>query len=565
MSEITRSPFNINLKWNKGSHWSSASGTHLQCLAKGFAFKDGIHYSQEKLASLFIQILSDIPEAECTDRILALLSELNGTFAVVLRHNQWLFATVDRVRSTPLFYGLRSDEIHLSDDADCIKVQVGDAMPNPVSIKEFMLTGYVTGSDTLFPNIKQLQAGECLWCKIVSGRLQVTTHRYYRWLHGDYFEATKEELCEAMDRMHLRVFERLLRSVNGRTIVVPLSGGYDSRLIVTMLKRLEYENTIVFSYGHPDNKESMTSKAIAASLGFQWEFVPYSKELWHKWYRTEDWAHYFPYSHRYCSLPHLQDWPAVWALNQECRIPENSIFVPGHSADMPAGSRSVSLPELYEQQPFAEDLVIDAIVRLHYSLSDWPKEDDESYHILRTKIRCTLGNLRDYPDNASAFEYWDTAERQAKFIINSVRVYEFWDHGWALPFWDNEFLDFWSRVPLNYRRRKTLYNTYVRSLTSKFGCNASTHGHLKPWPRYILLNFIKGSKRTLGKSSLQMTTKTISQSARAIRDYFNHPLQWYGILAFKDYIQVRPTPQSINSLLLYLYLNQKPHPFPKLS
>jgi hypothetical protein len=53
------------------------------------------------------------------------------------------------------------------------------------------------------------------------------------------------------------------------------------------------------------------------------------------------------------------------------------------------------------------------------------------------------------------------SERQAKFICNSVRVYDFFGYDWRLPLFDLELLDFWSRIPVEMRVRRRLYFEYV--------------------------------------------------------------------------------------------------------
>ena len=68
---------------------------------------------------------------------------------------------------------------------------------------------------------------------------------------------------------------------------------------------------------------------------------------------------------------------------------------------------------------------------------------------------------------ADIFKKWDWQERQAKFIVNSVRVYEYWGYNWWLPFWDNDFMYFWQKIPLIYRKNKLLYNDYVDFLYKK--------------------------------------------------------------------------------------------------
>jgi asparagine synthase (glutamine-hydrolysing) len=64
------------------------------------------------------------------------------------------------------------------------------------------------------------------------------------------------------DRTLVNAFSRLVKSTSqqGKTLVVPLSGGLDSRIIVAKLKRLGANDVICVSYGRKGCRESEIAK-----------------------------------------------------------------------------------------------------------------------------------------------------------------------------------------------------------------------------------------------------------------------------------------------------------------
>src|SRR5690606_13164563 len=81
---------------------------------------------------------------------------------------------------------------------------------------------------------------------------------------------------------------------------------------------------------------------------------------------------------------------------------------------------------------------------------------------IKENISINIENTK--PSLASAYELWDWQERQAKYIANSVRVYEFYKCDWWLPLWDMEFTEFWRDVPLTLRRERLWFKTWITSL-----------------------------------------------------------------------------------------------------
>jgi asparagine synthase (glutamine-hydrolysing) len=404
----------------------------------------------------------------------AVLSGCDGCFSIVIVRGNHVLAAVDRVRSLPLFYAQKGNELLLSPDANELKHQLGDPSPDQDALAEFLLTGYNCYGDTLIQGLKQLEAGQCLVWDTVSANLEVKDYFLYQHL----YEPMQDPL-EAMDQMHVSIIQKLIDSAEGRTLVLPLSGGYDSRTIAIMLKRLGYDKVICFTYGNSLHGECSTSRKVAKFLNFPWVIVEHNRRMWYKAYHSGEMRQYYRYAANLSSSPHIQDWLAVQQLKERKLIPEDSIIVPGHSGGMPQGD---NLPQILEdkEEISSQDLV-HAILARHYSLWYCPNDLRNKLFFDRVKDYLQIPQTLKAEIAASVYDEWDWRQRQSKFIVNSVRVYEFFGYEWRLPFWDLEFMNFWQRVPLAQRMHRGLMKQYVQRYQN---IPLPTY-HDFPWPQRI--------------------------------------------------------------------------------
>jgi asparagine synthase (glutamine-hydrolysing) len=485
--------------WHEGS-----SGSNQRLSLKGRCYLDDKPTNAEALASF-------LDDAQTPDELETSLQRLNGFYSWVTQSDTKLSAGVDHVRSCPLFYGQANGQFYLSDDAEWVREQVGDHEMDPVAREEFQLTGYVTGNETLFPNVKQLQAGEFLVATHTEQGTVIKTHRYYRFLHTEPATYDEAQLREQLDHAATRSIQRLIDYANGRQIVVPLSGGYDSRLIVTLLKRLGHENVLTFTYGVPGNKESEYSQRVADALGLRWHFVEYSEDLWREAWQTPERWDYQMWGSGWTSVSHLQDWLAVKIMKEQGVLSNDCIFAPGHTGDFISGGH---IPKVaFEKTDFAINDTLSAVFDKHYSLAPINLfRDGKGFWKERIHSRIERDHISYAWECADTFEKWEWQERQAKFICNSVRVYEFFGYDWWMPLWDSEFIWFWENVPIQLRKDRTYYLSYVSDLFSQYaGNNLGNLGNalsemsvvyrLRKLPFYAFMSRI-GIVKALGKRLL---------------------------------------------------------------
>jgi asparagine synthase (glutamine-hydrolysing) len=454
----------MNLNLSHGTWHEGSSGSNQRLSLKGRCYLDDKPTNAEALASF-------LGDAQTHNELETLLERLNGFYAWVTQSDTELSAGVDHVRSWPLFYGQMNGQLYLSDDSEWVREQVGDHEMDPVAREEYQLAGYVTGNETLFPNVKQLQAGEFLVAIHTEQGTVIKTHRYYRFLHTEPVTYDEAQLREQLDHAAVRSIQRLIDYAKGRQIVVPLSGGYDSRLIVTLLNRLGYENVLTFNYGVPGNKESEYSQRVADALGLRWHFVEYSEDLWREASQMPELRDYQMRSSSWTSVSHFQDWLAVKIMKeQEGVLSHDCIFAPGHTGDFVAGGH---IPvEAFTGKAFSTATVAKVLFADHYNLAP--------HNLFATGKQKWLDRISSATEAvtikadwqyADTYEKWDWQERQAKFICNSVRVYEFFGYDWWMPLWDLEFVLFWENVPLQLRKDRAYYVNYVSSLFSRYAEN----------------------------------------------------------------------------------------------
>jgi asparagine synthase (glutamine-hydrolysing) len=450
----------------------------------------------------------------------------NGFFSVVHRRGGEVYAGVDRARSIPLFYAVSGGEAWLSDDARWVRDGLGAREGHEPASTEFLLSTFVTGRDTLVPGMHQLTSGDVLRLSDGPAGAVAEVRGYWRYADARDPAASREELEARFDAVLTRSFGRLVEMADGRPIVVPLSGGNDSRLLLTMLKRLKYPSLTAFTYGRPDNREAVVSKRVAELLGVPWHYVPYDNATWRRWFRSEERRAYYRMADGLSSLPLMLDCPAVGELRRLGIAPEGSVFAAGLTADVHAGSRSKRYPELYRPGLPPREQVVQALLRTGFSLWDWSRREDELYPVLAERVAASLGDYARFSDGGQALEAWETAERQSKFTINSVRAYEFWGYDWWIPFWDAEFLDFWPDVPVELRSGRQFYRPFVERLFAEVSGvpqqaqpATANHGWLAPAAKRLVLN-----------TPLYPLARSAFRLVRSYAEYDRHLIAWYGMV-----------------------------------
>lgn len=435
---------------NRHFGWEHLSIEDIEIFFKGNVFHKGELLVLCDLGRLFAPYAGEGLDLQ---GLLALLKQFNGSYAIAVDSPHRVLVVADRIRSIPLFYSEKSDVVCISDDAYRLRGHTGQEVDEPSAV-EFLLSGYVGGPETLVKGIRQVRAGEVISFEKDGAKKSAF---YYRFRNYRPQNRPESKLLDTLDGIFNRVFFRLKKSTvdQGLRIVIPLSGGLDSRIIAAMLKRQGVTDAICFTYGRRNNLEARISGRVASELGYEWHFVEHSARDWHRCYNSPEMEEFLRYGSNLVSLPSLQDFLAVKVLKEKGILPFNAVFVPGHSGDMLAGSHLP--PE--EHFNYSKKLA-DYLIKKHYSL--WEISKGSAREALERKImeRIPL-EVSDYASYAEAIELYDYEERQAKYIVNSVRTYEFFGYGWRIPLWDSELMDFFKGLPLECRHKQALYIDYA--------------------------------------------------------------------------------------------------------
>jgi asparagine synthase (glutamine-hydrolysing) len=121
---------------------------------------------------------------------------------------------------------------------------------------QFFNFGYPLGENTMFDGVKFLRGSHVI--EVNRGKVNFST--YWDFHYGDESQAGLPELIEEADTIYRDVIRR---RVNGyRRVVIPLSGGLDSRFIVGQAARLGVE-IHSFTHGHRRCHEYLIAAQIA--------------------------------------------------------------------------------------------------------------------------------------------------------------------------------------------------------------------------------------------------------------------------------------------------------------
>jgi len=380
------------------------------------------------------------------------MNSIDGFFSIIYSDEEKLLIISDKVRSYPLFFTKKNNMLYVSDNAHVLKKKLEINKQNNFGVLEFLLCGYVTGNDTLYNEIKQLLPGQMLQWSRKEKKIKIID--YYKFYPNPEdmserdkfnYDRKKNELREILNKSFLRLKKHIID--NNFVPVIPLSGGIDSRLIAIMLKKVDIKNAICYTYGEKNHIEAKKSREIAEKLDFEWKFVSYTKEKWNKIYNCEIKKDYAFFADGLSVKPHFMDFIAVKELFSD--IDEKLIFLPGHTLDFISGKQIPS--KIFLNNIFTPYELYNEIINKHYSFHYIYKKDNKK---IIENIKRTVKKTKNKHEMLAKFDYWNWRERQSKFILNSLNVYDYFGFEWYIPFWEKEFQKFFLSIPYEYRFKR---------------------------------------------------------------------------------------------------------------
>ncbi|MBN1185941.1 MAG: asparagine synthase [Bacteroidales bacterium] len=518
----------VELKYNHGFVWDSESDCHF----KGYFFHKNHLYND-------VSILISMDNKNIRT-FQSFLKEVNGMYSLVINEKNFTLAAVDPTRTFPLFYTKIENDFWISDSVEFLINTKRHVLLNNAAAAEFLQTGYTTGNQTLIKDISQIQAGEVIWIE----NEKLSTAFYHQYLTKQFSNNTSLKLEIELTSILKSVFNRLVSTLENKTILIPLSGGYDSRLIAVMLKDLGFKNVICYTYGRKyKNEEIAISEKVAKKLNFDWHFIEYNDSLIDNYLESRAFQKYYPFSSNYVSMFFMQEYFAVLSLKENGILENKSVFIPGHSGDFLGGSHLNFI-----DQSISDKKLIKTILHHNYCLTNSNRVQNREFYKSIDNSLLEMGNFENY----QLFENWDMKERQAKFIVNSANVYNFFDYEHRLPFWDKELIDFFNKLPFTYKKHKVLYDKVLKGFFSHYQLNFANELQVTPYQLYtqsikaqikrIIPDFTKHKRmyeldwalyHEITKKMIDSVAKTGKPTPSQYNQY-NAIICWWYLLQIKD-------------------------------
>lgn len=393
--------------------------------------------------------------------ITKLIDRENGFAAVVAGPNQAVMAA-DRIRTFPLYYAALGPRLLISDDARWIRSHILQPTLSAAAATEFYQAGFVAGPKNLYGELATVQAGETVHGTYGMDGWHFARKHYFIYFPESVTAESSEKLQEELDHILKNIFVKLLTRHQGRTMVVPLSGGFDSRLVISWLKRLKYPKVSCYTFGTPQNKDCIKAAEVASHLGYPIAFIHLTRRLWRRAYLSRAYTDFKRRYSGYTTVMSSQEFPAIYYISRHNLLPKDAVLLPGHTGDFISGGH---IPRNIYTMAQNKDAAVDYIFKKHFMLwktISYPHRKKDKKRIIRT-IQTQLEPFEfcSCEDVAAGIEFYDWQERQGKFIIQFTNVYKFFSYDFELPLWSRHLMNFFLKIPLNLKLESTLYRNYL--------------------------------------------------------------------------------------------------------
>lgn len=400
--------------------------------------------------------------------------------------------------------GSGTSNIIISDNIFSINTIIPKATIFYNGLMEFLEFGHCLGSHTIIKDVNVLEAGKKLVINssgsYVRSVLSYSFPHDYTTHHHNFNEFAEGDFLERV----IQVFKDYVNLLKGKTVVVPLSAGIDSRFVLSALRVLDVRNVITVTYGLRET-EYPIAKKIAEKLGYENMFVEYTVETWKKYTYSYKLVAYLIDASQLFRTPNLQEYILAGEFARMCNegvvnCNHGVVFVTGDISDVIAGKASPPLSSKLESF-------------MNFSLfkPPYPRRVEK---LLCSYISAIIEELRDmshlnfskqYDDLlAKVFEIFHHREVPFKYI-SSVRIpYRLYGFKYVVPLWDARIIEYLLKIPWKLKWNYSFYRRVTRMLFSKLGIDFKDPTKfmrmpISPKPLYIMQHLLNKYLKILSR------------------------------------------------------------------
>lgn len=404
------------------------------------------------------QLITAYNDSSPLINILLKLYQKTSFFAFILRKNDEIFCAVDPTRSYPISFTRDQEEFkvgnfNLLTDYSSISSEIRD-------VEIFLSSGYFLGDRTISKDIASIPAGNYLLYK--DNKYFIGEyHRYTPQLFNSERKIYHDnELYEQIDISLNSSIQNTIDKADGRRIVLSLSAGLDSRLILSKLLENKYDNIECISWGPIGNGDSVGAAKIANLANVSWSHIETDKNFCKSIFWSEIRKDFWKYAFNGVSLPSFQEFFVYCKLRESKSYNEDDILlVNGQSGDFNSGGHLADITDGLT----AEQILLDFILK-HFGL--FPKLLDSSTFVenIKSSLKTDFDIHTHTPHELiHALDVYEFYERQSKWVINGQRSADFFDYSWDLPLWHSSVVSCFEQMSYSQRLNQKCFKSYIKN------------------------------------------------------------------------------------------------------
>lgn len=403
--------------------------------------------------------VADFLGSHSADEILQFCRSLRGEFGLYFSNSDICLGVTDHICSFPISYTLQHGELVFFSN-DIYLYENSSLKLCPTNLVVFQSAGYTIGTDTLYKNAHRIESGTCVYA-----RKQGSSHPQVNFLNTcnsfPAYSGRRPVAAKDMLDATVSVFQKSLQGCCKRSIAIPLSAGFDSRLILSLAKLVGQEHIITYSYGSRGNYEASVAEKLARRLGVVWHFIETNPSIIFNYTKTKSFYDYRRMVSDGISIPIYHDLYVTEYLKTHSIIDHSCIMINGNSGDYISGGHIPRV--LLDSEEISIDKIAHLFLEKHFNL--WPGYDNEkNTQIVFQKLIKDIHRLKSNfsGDNIYIWERLEFENRQIKNVVKRQKIYDWFNLEWRLPLWHLDYINFWAEVSLDQKTDQSFYQLSLK-------------------------------------------------------------------------------------------------------